>query len=49
MIAPIVTASTIVILLLAFALVREFRLRRAFEELLRRIFEKWRDNSNAKR
>ena len=49
MIAPILLASTTVILLLAFSLMREFRLRRAFEKLLQRIFEKWRSGSNAKR
>ena len=49
MIAPIVLASTAVILLLAFALMREFRLRRALQEILRRIFKKWRSDSNAKR
>jgi len=47
MFAPVILASTLVILLLAFALAREFRLRRAFEKLLRRILEKWRsDNAN---
>ena len=44
MLAPILLASTALALLLVFALIREIRLRRALEELLRRLLAKWRPN-----
>jgi hypothetical protein len=44
MLTPGLLASTSLALLLVFALVREIRLRRALEELLRRLLAKWRGN-----
>ena len=42
MLVPVLLASTALALLLVCALVREIRLRRALQELLRRVLAKWR-------
>jgi len=44
--AAIVLASSILSVALAFALIREVRLRRALQVLLRRLLEKWRSNTH---
>jgi hypothetical protein len=43
----IVLASSALALVLVLALVREVRLRRALQVLLRRLLEKWRTNTHA--
>jgi hypothetical protein len=44
--AAIVLASSILSVALVFALIREVRLRRALQVLLRRLLEKWRSNTH---
>jgi len=44
---PVILASSALALVLTLALVREVRLRRALQALLRRLLEKWRSNSDA--
>jgi hypothetical protein len=44
MIAPIILASSALVLVLVLALVREVRLRRALQALLRRLLEKLRSH-----
>jgi hypothetical protein len=46
MTAPILLASSALAVVLALALVREVRLRRALQALLRRLLEKWRSIRN---
>lgn len=47
MTGPILLASSLLAVVLVLALVREVRLRRALQTLLRRMLEKWRSNTNA--
>jgi len=47
MTAPVLLASSALVLVLVLALVREVRLRRALQSLLRRLFERWRSGRNA--
>jgi len=42
MTVPVLLAGSVLALVLTLALVREVRLRRALETLLRRLLEKWR-------
>jgi hypothetical protein len=42
MLIPTLLASTVLAAILIFALVREIRLRRALQELLRRVLQHWR-------
>ena len=44
---PVILASSALALVLTLTLVREVRLRRALQTLLRRLLEKWRSNSDA--
>ena len=46
MTAPILLASSALTVVLVLALVREVRLRRALQALLRRLLEKWRSIRN---
>jgi hypothetical protein len=46
MTAPIILASSTLALVLVLALVREVRLRRALQVLLRRLLEKWRSHKH---
>ena len=45
MLLPVLLASTALALLLVYALIREIRLRRALQELLRRVLAKWRPHN----
>ena len=47
MTGPIILASSALAVVLVLALVREVRLRRALQALLRRLLEKWRSDTNA--
>ena len=47
MTAAVVLASSALAVVLVLALVREVRLRRALQALLRRLLEKWRSDTNA--
>ena len=47
MTGPIILASSVLAVVLVLVLVREVRLRRALQALLRRLLEKWRSNTNA--
>jgi len=47
MTSPILLASSALAVVLVLALVREVRLRRAFQVLLRRLLDKWRTNTHA--
>jgi hypothetical protein len=42
MTAPLLLASSVLVVVLVVALVREVRLRRALQELIRRLLKKWR-------
>lgn len=42
MTAPLLLASSLLVVVLVVALVREVRLRRALQELIRRLLKKWR-------
>ena len=44
---PVLLASALLAVVLVFALVREVRLRRALQEVLRRLLEKWRSHNDA--
>lgn len=46
MTAPIVLASSALAVVLVLALVREVRLRRALQVLLRRLLDKWRKDTH---
>ncbi|MGA2619381.1 MAG: hypothetical protein ABSF26_17375 [Thermoguttaceae bacterium] len=46
MTAPILLAASALAVVLVLALVREVRLRRALQALLRRLLEKWRSMRN---
>lgn len=47
MMLPVILASSALAIVLTFALVREMRLRRALQFLLRRLLEKWRSRNDA--
>lgn len=47
MTGPIILASSVLAVVLVLALVREVRLRRALQALLRRLLKKWRSDTNA--
>jgi hypothetical protein len=47
MTAAVVLASSMLAAALVLTLVREVRLRRALQVLLRRLLDKWRSNTNA--
>jgi hypothetical protein len=47
MTAAVVLASSVLAAALVLALVREVRLRRALQVLLRRLLERWRSNTDA--
>ena len=47
MAAPVLLASSALAVVLVLALVREVRLRRALQTLLRRLLERWRSSRNA--
>jgi len=47
MLAPVLLASAVLTVLLVFAFIREMRLRRALQEVLRRLIEKWRSQNDA--
>lgn len=47
MLLPVLLASVALALLLSFALIREIRLRRALQQVLRRLLKKWRSHNDA--
>jgi len=47
MTASVLLASSVLAVVLVLALVREVRLRRALQTLLRRLLERWRSRHNA--
>jgi len=47
MTAAVVLASSTLAVVLVLALLREVRLRRALQAVLRRLLEKWRSDTNA--
>lgn len=47
MTAAVVLASSTLAVVLVLALLREVRLRRALQAILRRLLEKWRSDTNA--
>lgn len=47
MVASVLLASTALAFVLVIALVREVRLRRALQAVLRRLLQKWRSHNDA--